>query len=80
MNATVRKRKLERAQERYELIDAAVKALLESGVKSYSIGSRSLTRLDLPALLKELQELEDLIDALEGNLTGRFRRVIPVDR
>lgn len=58
-------------------------ALLSGQVKSYEIGSRALTRLDLPELKKTVNELEKEVDALEGALCGRKPRravgVIPRD-
>ena len=40
------------------LIDTAIEALLTGGASSYSIGSRSVTKLDLPALFEERRMLE----------------------
>lgn len=39
------------------LIDAAIEALLTGGASSYSIGSRSVTKLDLPGLFEERRML-----------------------
>lgn len=39
------------------LIDAAIEALLEGGAASYSIGSRTVTKLDLGKLLEERRKL-----------------------
>jgi len=39
------------------LIDAAIEALLTGGASSYSIGSRSVTKLDLPSLFEQRQLL-----------------------
>ena len=38
-------------------IDAAIEALLTGGASSYSIGNRSVTKLDLSSLMKERREL-----------------------
>lgn len=58
-------------------------ALIKSGVQQYSIGSRSLTRLDLPKIREEMKYHEDMIDQLERQLAGGGRRkavgVIPRD-
>ena len=58
-------------------------ALVDGGVQSYSIGSRSLTRLDLTKILEELKGHEKAIDELEALSNGRTRRkaigVIPRD-
>jgi hypothetical protein len=40
------------------LIDAAIEALLTGGASSYSIGSRSVTKLDLNTLFEERRILE----------------------
>lgn len=58
-------------------------ALLDGGVKSYSLENRSLTRLDLPDLKKAIEDMEKEIDELEALLQGRKPRrsfaVIPTD-
>lgn len=58
-------------------------ALLSGGVKSYAIGSRNLTRLDLPDLMDNISKLEKEVDALEALLAGGKRRkavgIIPRD-
>lgn len=38
--------------------------------KSYSIGSRSLTRSDIPEIIKTLKILEEELDKLEGIKTS----------
>lgn len=58
-------------------------ALLDGGVKSYSLENRSLTRLDLPDLKKAIEDMEKEIDELEALLQGRKSRrsfaAIPTD-
>ena len=58
-------------------------ALVDGGVKSYMIDDRQLTRLDLPALEKQIEEAEAKVDELEGLLNGQRPRrafgVIPKD-
>ena len=39
------------------LIDAAIEALLDGGASQYSIGNRSVTKLDLPSLMDERRKL-----------------------
>ena len=39
-------------------IDAAIEALLTGGAQSYSIGSRSVTKLDLNTLFEERRVLQ----------------------
>lgn len=58
-------------------------ALLDGGVKKYTIDDRSLTRFDLPELKKEIEEAEAKVDELEALLNGKRTRksvaVIPRD-
>lgn len=51
-------------------IEAAIEALLTGGASSYSIGSRSVTKLDLNALFAERQTLRREVDR---ELNGTFR-------
>ncbi len=67
-----RRRALKAAREAYL-------ALLGGGVKSYAIGTRNLTRLDLPALENTITRLEKEVDSLEGQLSGgRARKAVGV--
>ena len=43
-------------------------ALVDGGVKSYMIDDRQLTRFDLPALQKQIEEAEAKVDELENPL------------
>lgn len=71
-----KKKALEKARQAY--ID-----LLDGNAASYTIGSRSLTRLDLDKLKKHIDDLEKEIDGLEAELAGGKSRksvgVIPMD-
>lgn len=62
---------------------AAYLALLEGQVQSYTIGSRNLTKFDLPELWETITELEKEVDELEAAVSGKKRRkavgVIPRD-
>jgi hypothetical protein len=49
---------------------AAYLALVDGGVKSYSIDDRSLTRFDLNTLLGEIEEAEHRVDELSAMLRG----------
>lgn len=66
-----------------EKLRAAYIALVDGGVQSYSIGSRSLTRLDITKIMDEIKEHEKAADELEAMLQGGRRRkavgVIPRD-
>lgn len=58
-------------------------ALIEGGVQSYTIGSRSLTKYDLEKIRAEIKAHEKAINELEAALCGKKRRkavgVIPRD-
>ena len=58
-------------------------ALVDGGVKSYMIDDRQLTRFDLPALEKQIEEAEAKVDEFEDLLIGQRPRrafgVIPRD-
>lgn len=58
-------------------------ALVDGGVKSYTIDDRQLTRFDLPALKSEIETAERKIEQLEDVLSGQRPRrafgVIPRD-
>ncbi len=58
-------------------------ALLDGGVKSYRLGNEELTRLDLSALQKRIEEAESKVDELETLVEGGHSRrsfaVVPMD-
>ena len=58
----------------------AYQALLLGRVQSYTIGSRSLSRFDLPDLEETIANLEKEIDELENAIAngGRRRKAIGV--
>ena len=66
-----------------EAARAAYVALLEGQAQSYSIGSRNLTKFDLPKLKEEITSLEKEVDGLTAMLNGWKRRkaagVVPRD-
>jgi len=51
-------------------IDAAIEALLTGGASSYSIGARSVSKLDLGSLFEERRLLQMQVDREAG---GMFR-------
>lgn len=57
--------------------------LLDGNAQSYTIGSRSLTRLDLDKLKAHIKALENEVDELEAEIAGGKARksvgVIPMD-
>lgn len=58
-------------------------ALLRGQVQSYTIGSRNLTKFDLPELWNTVSDLEKEVDELDAAVNGKKRRkavgVIPRD-
>lgn len=83
MASTKRQRiteKLEFDKEILGLLREAYKALITGQVQSYTIGSRSLTRLNLPDLKNEIREIETEIDGLEEQLngSGKARKAVGV--
>ena len=58
-------------------------ALLNGQVQSYTIGSRNLTKFDLPKLREEIAYNQKEIDGLTAQLNGKSRRravgVVPRD-
>lgn len=58
-------------------------ALLKGQVQSYSIGSRNLTKFDLPKLRDEITYHQKEVDGLMAELIGQRRRravgVVPRD-
>lgn len=75
-----------RLEQRKAMLEECYKAyndLLRGRVRQYSIGSRSLTRLDLDELWDMIKTLESEVDQLESQLAGGGRRkavgVIPRD-
>ena len=65
-----------------KLMDAYV-ALIDGGVKSYSIDDRELTKFDLPSLEKRISNAEEKVGQYEALLTGKRPRkafgVVPRD-
>ena len=53
---------------------AAYLALLDGGVKSYTIEGRELTRFDLDTLRKEIEEAELKVDQLTAMARGKKPR------
>lgn len=83
VSKTELKARLEFRQEALTEARAAYVALLNGQVQSYSIGSRSLTRFDLPKLWEMILEMEKEVDGLEAQVSGGKRRravsVLPRD-
>ena len=77
MAKTQKSLRLAKLREELEQVEAAVKKTLQA--QSYKTGSRSVQKADLATLYKRKDYLVDEIAALESG-SGRFRRVVPVDR
>lgn len=73
-NKTTMKARLAFWQAALMKLQTAYIALLEGGVKSYSIENRVLTRLDMPSLAKEIEAAEKKVDELTAELAGRGAR------
>ena len=62
---------------------AAYLALVDGGVKSYMVDDRQLTKFDLPALRREIEDAEAKVDELSALLDGAASRkafgVVPRD-
>jgi len=83
MKIEIIRKRLAMKEEQLEKAYEAYTALLSGGVKSYAIGSRNLTKIDLPQLEDSIKKLEDDVKALECLLGGQSPRkavrVIPRD-
>ena len=66
--------RLETKKKALEAANAAYLALLSGQVQSYTIGSRSLSRFDLPDLEETIAKLEKEIDELEAALANGGKR------
>lgn len=83
MDKTEIRARLEFRKKALSRLRKAYIALLDGGVKSYTIDDRQLTRFDLGTLKDEIEEAEQKIDELTALLNGRRPRkafgVIPRD-
>lgn len=71
---------LTEARELLTLYKGAEIALVDGQAKSYKIGSREFTSLDLPVIQQRIRELAKTIAGLEGNArTKRAVMVVPRD-
>ena len=57
-----------------ELTGLAIEALLTGGAQSYSIGARTVTKLDLNSLQKRMDELRRQVYRESGG--GMFRKAV----
>lgn len=77
------KARLDFWQSALKKLRSAYLALVDGGVKSYTIDDRQLTRFDLPSLKDEIDEAEEKVDELTALLNGARPRkafgIIPRD-
>lgn len=80
---TVIQSRLEIKKSQLEEAYKAYTELLSGRVKSYAIGTRNLTRFDLPQLEDSIKKLENEVDSLEEQLRGGRKRkavgIVPRD-
>lgn len=83
MDKTEIRARLEFRKKALSRLRKAYIALLDGGVKSYTIDDRQLTRFDLPDLKNAIEQMEDEVDELEAQLKGRRPRkafgIVPRD-
>ena len=83
MNTVEIRARLEFWKEALSKLRKAYLALVDGGVKSYTIDDRQLTRLDLGTLEKEIKAAESKVDELTAALAGKRPRkafgIIPRD-
>ena len=73
-NTTIIQERLAYWQGVYSKLQQAYVALIDGGVKSYTIDDRSLQRFDLPEIKKQMDEAEKEICQLTAQLNGGKRR------
>ena len=70
-------------ENQYDKLTAAYAALVDGGVKSYTIDDRTLTRFDIASLKRAIEDAEDKISEYEALLDGMAPRrafgVLPRD-
>ena len=75
--------RLEFRQKSLSKLRKAYLALLDGGVKSYTIDDRQLTRFDLPDLKNAIEQMEEAVDVQEAPRKGRRPRkafgIVPRD-
>lgn len=75
--------RLDFQKEALQKLRKAYLALVDGGVKSYTIDDRELTRFDLPDLRKEIESAEKAVDDLTAQLNGKKPRrafgIVPQD-
>lgn len=71
---------LTEARTMLELCKTALQELISGQAKSYRVGTREYTALDIDDLWREIEKFSNLVEALSGSTrTKRVARVIPRD-
>jgi len=70
------KKRLVYWEETYDHLTNCYQELIKSGVQSYEIDDRALTRFNIPNLRKAIEEAEAKIDKYETMLNGQGARKI----
>ena len=71
---------LQEAQEMLSLCKVAVKELISGQAKSYRVGTREFTALEVDELMDLIVYFSNLVNALSGNTrTKNVARVVPRD-
>ncbi len=76
MNVETVKKRLKYWEETYDYLTDCYQELIKSGVQSYEIDDRALTRFNIPNLRKAIEEAEANVDKYEGMLNGKKPRKI----
>lgn len=71
---------LQEAQEMLQLYKTALRELVTGQAKSYRIGTREFTALDVDTISEQIVYFSNLVEVLSGKVrTKRVARVIPRD-
>ena len=71
---------LTEARNMLDLCKEAHKELITGQAKSYRIGTREFTALDLDDLMRQIEYFSNVVESLSGNVrTKRVARVVPRD-
>lgn len=71
---------LTEARTMLSLVKEAHKELITGQAKSYRIGTREYTALDLDDLMRQIEYFSNVVEALSGNVrTKRVARIVPRD-
>jgi hypothetical protein len=70
------KKRLAYWETTYDNLTSCYQELIKSGVQSYEIDDRALTRFNIPNIRKAIEEAEQNIDKYEAMLNGQKPRKI----